>query len=212
MKEINDLIERINELKTSDVYSVIEDRISQLESNLSSLESVFKEVCFCIMTANFDAKRAIDIQKEIDNGFLNYSLKKLKEELKRLGYRFPNKRAEYIYEARENKEKIFSVITDENLDQHKKRVFIKNNIKGLGWKESSHLLRNLGFKDVAIIDFHIVDVLMDYNYINKPKNLSSKKNYLKIENKIRKISKRVNLDLARLDFYLWYIETGKVLK
>ncbi|MFW6046418.1 MAG: N-glycosylase/DNA lyase [Candidatus Woesearchaeota archaeon] len=212
MSNITDLIKKVDELKESDVSEVIECRIKELEYNLSSIESVFKEVCFCIMTANFDAKRAIEIQKEIDDGFLNYSIGKLKSELKRLGYRFPNKRAEYIYEARSNKEKIFSVISNDEIDQHEKRIFIKNNIKGIGWKESSHLLRNLGFKDVAIIDFHIVDVLVNHNYIDKPKNLSSKKNYIKVENKIRKIAKKVNLDLARLDFYLWYIETGKVLK
>jgi N-glycosylase/DNA lyase len=36
--------------------------------------------------------------------------------------------------------------------------------------------------------------------------------YLEIENFLMKIAKKLNLSLAELDLYLWYIETGKILK
>ena len=86
-----------------------------------------------------------------------------------------------------------------------------NNVKGLGYKESSHFLRNIGFDDYAIIDFHIVDVLVNYNLINKPKTITKKK-YLEIENVLKRLAKETNLTLAELDLYLWYMETGKILK
>ncbi len=209
--KMNNLIKEVKDLKKTKVKSLIEKRMIELKENRSTIKRVFKELCFCLMTANFDAKRAIEIQKEIDDGFLNYSLDKLKSELKRLGYRFPNRRSEFIYEARGKKEEVFEKINS-NISEEKKRVYIKNNIKGLGWKESSHFLRNIGFENLAIIDFHIVDILTKNNIIEKPKNLSTKSNYVKVENKLKKIAKKVNLDLARLDFYLWYLETGKVLK
>ena len=91
------------------------------------------------------------------------------------------------------------------------REWLITNIKGLGWKESSHFLRNIGYKDSAIIDFHILDILEKNKIIKKPKTLN-KTNYLNIENKLRKLSKKLNLNLAQLDFYLWYLETGKILK
>ena len=91
------------------------------------------------------------------------------------------------------------------------RDWIVKNVKGLGYKEASHFLRNIGFDDFAIIDFHIVDLLADYNLIKKPKNLNRKK-YLEIEKILRKISRKTGLTLAELDLYLWYLETGKILK
>lgn len=39
-----------------------------------------------------------------------------------------------------------------------------------------------------------------------------KKKYLEIEDLLRKITKKLNLNLAELDLYLWYLETGKILK
>jgi len=36
--------------------------------------------------------------------------------------------------------------------------------------------------------------------------------YLEIENLLREIAKETNLHLGELDLYLWYMETGKVLK
>ena len=90
------------------------------------------------------------------------------------------------------------------------REWLVKNVKGLGMKEASHFLRNIGFKDLAIIDFHIVDILVENKIINKPKNLN--KEYIKIEEKLRGIAKKVKLSLAELDLYLWYMETGKVLK
>jgi len=40
----------------------------------------------------------------------------------------------------------------------------------------------------------------------------SKKKYLEIEKQLEKIAGEVNMNLAELDFYLWYMKTGKVLK
>ena len=41
------------------------------------------------------------------------------------------------------------------------RAWLAENIKGLGYKEASHFLRNIGYGDSAIIHFHIVDILVD---------------------------------------------------
>ena len=98
-----------------------------------------------------------------------------------------------------------------NTNQKPLREWIVKNIKGLGLKESSHFLRNIGFDDYAIIDFHIVDLLVKYNIIQRPKSLTKKK-YLEIEETLRKIAEKTNLTLAELDLYLWYMETGKILK
>jgi len=91
------------------------------------------------------------------------------------------------------------------------REWLVKNIKGLGYKESSHFLRNIGFDNFAIIDFHIVDILVKHNLIKRPETLT-KKRYLEIENILKEIAKKLELSLAELDLYLWYTETGKILK
>jgi len=64
---------------------------------------------------------------------------------------------------------------------------------------------------LAIIDYHIVDVLVRYGIIERPKTLTRRK-YLEIESILEKIAERTGLTLGELDLYLWYMETGKVLK
>jgi N-glycosylase/DNA lyase len=91
------------------------------------------------------------------------------------------------------------------------REWLIAEVKGFGPKESSHFLRNVGFTDFAIIDFHIVDVLVRHGLIEKPKTVT-KRRYLEIEELLRHIAKKADLNMAELDLYLWYMETGKVLK
>ena len=156
------------------------------------------------MTANFNARGGIKIQKEIGDGFVSMSQEELTKKLVELGHRFPNTRAKFIVEARENFRKI-------NLKHENIREALVKNIKGLGMKEASHFLRNIGFNNYAIIDFHIIDFLVKNGLIEKPKALTEKK-YLEIESVLEKIAKETSLSLGELDMYLWYLETGKVLK
>jgi N-glycosylase/DNA lyase len=86
-----------------------------------------------------------------------------------------------------------------------------DEIKGIGTKESSHFLRNIGFLNYAILDVHILNLLEKNAVVKKPKTLTRKK-YYDIEKKLQNIAKKTNLSLAELDLYLWYIETGKVFK
>lgn len=171
---------------------------------------IFNELCFCILAANYSAEKGIRIQKEIGNGFCCLSEKELARKLKQLGYRYPNTRASYIITARRHKNGLKNKISSFS-DDKELREWVVKNIKGLGYKEASHFLRNIGRKDFAIIDFHIIDVLVNHGLIERPKTLTKKK-YLEIEKVLKKLAKKSGLNLAELDLYLWCIETGKVLK
>ncbi len=195
------LINKINSLKKSKVGKTVNDKIKEFkELGKKSKKEIFKELCFCILTANYSAAGGIKIQKEIGNGFLTLSEKQLAKKLRELGHRFPNARAGYIVEARKK-------LNDLELN----RDWLVKNIKGIGMKEASHFLRNIGFDDYAIIDFHIIDILVKNGLIEKPNTLTRKR-YLEIEEILRKLAKKLNLTLAELDLYLWYLETGKILK
>jgi len=168
---------------------------------------VFSELCFCLLTANFNAIGGIKIQKEIGSGFVELSQEDLALELKRLGHRFPNARANYIYNARSVDVK--GALSD--LNGQELRNWLVKNVKGLGMKEASHFLRNIGYEEFAIIDFHIVDLLVREGLIERPKTLTPKK-YIEIEHILFRIARKANLNLGELDMYLWYLETNKILK
>lgn len=194
---MKDLINSINTLKKSEISNLVNTRMKEFKNN----NDLFNELCFCILTANFNAERSIKIQNSIKD-FSKLSLAELKKSLKEHGHRYPNKRAEYIIEAKKHKN-----ILKDNCT----REWIVKNVKGLGMKEASHFLRNIGFTDYAIIDFHIIDLLVKHKIIKEQKTLTPK-TYIEIENKLREIGKKTNLNLAELDLYLWYMETGKILK
>ncbi len=203
------LIQQIESIRNSKIKNLIDWRMSEFKYKRSD-EEIFQELCFCILTANFNAKGGMKIQSMLGNNFLNLTEEKLAEKLKQLGHRFPNSRASYIVEARKHKDEVIKLIKS-NTEQKQIREWLVENVKGLGYKESSHFLRNIGFNNLAIIDFHILDILEKNNLIEKPKTLSKAK-YLEIEQLIENLSEKINMSLGELDLYLWYLETGKVLK
>jgi N-glycosylase/DNA lyase len=208
---MQDLIKSINQLKNSEIATVIDNRIEEFSSiRENTIENIFIEMCFCIMTANCGAEKCIEVHELIGSDFLNLSENELSTAFKTHGYRFPNVRSNYIIESRKLMKEL------ENRLKHSKnktglRQWLVKNIKGLGYKEASHFLRNIGFKDYAIIDFHIVDLLVKQDLIEKPKTLTKSK-YLEIEQLLKELGEKLRLNLAQLDLYLWYMETGKVLK
>jgi N-glycosylase/DNA lyase len=207
---MQNLIQKINELKNSQIGEIISEKIKEFEEAGKQKEDrVFSELCFCLLTANFQAEKCIRIQQESGRDFLHLPEKELAQKLKQAGHRFWPQRANRIVEARDCKTELCSLVM--KTDGKEMRDWLVKNIKGLGMKESSHFLRNIGYKDVAIIDFHILDLLAEEKLIEKPKTITPKK-YLEIEKTLRKLSEKVNLNLAELDLFLWYIETGKILK
>jgi N-glycosylase/DNA lyase len=210
MKKLADAVEK---LRKSEVKGVIDDRLKEFEDlGKKSSNELFKEMCFCLLTANCAADKCMAIQKSLGGrgGFLTLSEQKLAARLRELGYRFPNVRAKYISEARKHKDHLKETIESFEKESDLREWLVKN-VKGLGYKESSHFLRNIGFKDFAILDFHIIDVLEEHNMIDRPKTLTPKK-YIEIEGELKKIGKKLGLNMAELDLYLWRMETGKVLK
>ena len=208
---MQNLIELVNGLKNSEFREQVENRMKEFSYFQDATdEEVFLELCFCFMTANFQAAKSWDIQKELGSKFWELDEIELQLELKRLGHRFWPQRGSRIYEARWLKDSISSKLGefDSELEM---REWIVGNLKGLGMKEASHFLRNIGYTDLAIIDKHIINLLVSEGLIERPKSLSVKK-YIEIENILRELAKKTSTSLGELDLYLWFEQTGKVLK
>lgn len=206
-----ELIQSINNLKKTEIAKEISKKIIDFENiGKKSSKEIYLELCYCLLTANYNAKKSVEIQKKIGTGFTTLPLKKLSLKLKEYGHRFPNTRAKFIYLSRKYKNNIKEKLQENKTDLEKREWLVKN-IKGLGYKEASHFLRNIGCKDLAIIDFHIIDILEKNKLITKPKTITKTK-YLEIEEILKKLGKKVNLNLAELDLYLWFLETKKIYK
>jgi len=205
------ILESIELLKGSNVHGLVDERMRQFrELGRKSVDEIFGELCFCIMTANFNAQRSIDIQDSVGPGFCTMEESELATKLREFGHRFPEARARYMSEARKHVPSLKETLAEPR-SEAELRKWLAENVRGLGYKEASHFMRNIGFTDVAIIDFHIIDLLVRHAIIERPKTLTPKK-YLEIESALRVIAKNAELNLAELDLYLWYMETGKILK
>ena len=198
-----ELIGEVKKLKRK-IGALVDFRVRELKSN----QNWFSELCFCLLTANYTAEGGIRIQKEAGD-FSKMSLEELRSFLKKCGHRFPNARAAYIHEGKKHNGKLMCLA--DMRDSHERREWLVKNVKGLGYKEASHFLRNVGYMDVAIIDRHILTLLAEYGLIKKPKNLNRTR-YLEIEKALGRLASATNLSQGELDFYLWYMKTGKVLK
>lgn len=205
-----ELLAELERLMGDPIRETIEKRMGEFrEAGKGGEERWFSELCFCILTANYTAHGGIRIQNELGaEGFCNLPHPELVARLKQLGHRFYNMRGKFIVEARGKnvKKELYGK------GQKEMREWLVENVKGLGWKEASHFLRNLGYFDVAIIDRHIISILQRHGYIKEAPKTLGKKKYLEIESILDGIAKEAGMSQGEMDLYLWYLKTGKVLK
>lgn len=203
------------EKRRSDIKNRLKDfRVLHKASD----EDIFKELCFCILTANANAlhcdKAICELSKK---GLL---LKGSAEDIRPLlrgRVRFHNKKADFITCARRLFKKGKDIEMKARLDINDVfalRDWLVENIKGYGYKEASHFLRNIGLgRDIAILDRHILRNLKRYGVIHEvPASVGSRKVYLRIEDKMRGFSKKTGIPLEDMDLLFWSIETGFIFK
>jgi len=189
-------------------YSKNKDIIKKRLNEFSKNKDYFYELCFCILTPQSQAKRCYEAVKILkQRGFLNNNFN-IKPILK-TRTRFYNNKARYINELK----KKFNFIR-KNLKENPEetREFLVKEVKGIGYKESSHYLRNIGYRNLAILDRHILNKLKDLNVIKETPKPLTKNKYYEIESKFKEFSKKINIPLDELDLLFWSIKTGEVFR
>jgi len=198
-------------MKNPEVRRLVESRVASFRRlRRASSEDIFMELAFCILAANFTASRSLEIVEKLGDRLMTLDRSEIARELRRLGHRYPEARARYLVEAREKLDEIIKAI-EEVEDEHRLRRWLAENVPGLGFKEASHFLRNIGFQNLAIIDFHIIRLLKRYGLLGEFRSLTRRR-YLEIEKLLKEIADRLGLSLAELDLYLWYLDSGKIVK
>lgn len=205
------LVREVFRLKQESVSSLVAKRMLDFEQMyLQGNSEWFGEMCFCLLTANTSAQMGLKMQKALsyeDLAFLPQE--QLAKKMNSLRCRFYNRRSEFISLAREHldikdKVKKFS-------DEFEAREWLAENINGLGLKESSHFLRNVGYKNVAILDKHVINLMLEHGLLEIPKKPVGK-HYFLAEKKLARVCEKTGLCQGELDLYLWFMKTGKVMK
>lgn len=205
------ILEDVSRLMETEVSEIIDRRVEEFRAmGNRGKEAIFGELCFCLLTANTSAEMGIRTQELIGlDGFMNYDGGHLSRELKRIKYRFYNVRSAFIVGARWIIDELPGLL--KSSDREGVREYLVENVKGIGYKEASHFLRNVGVFDFAILDKHIMAMLADEYNFERPKAVS-RKDYYRNESIIVDLAGKLELEPGIFDLYMWKIATGKIIK
>ncbi len=174
-------------------------------------EEVFVELVFCLLTPQSKARVCwAAVQNLLEKNLLfDGTIDQISGELR--GVRFKYRKAEYIVKARDMRDQLAEISRfDDACDA---REWLVQNVLGIGYKEASHFMRNIGYgESLAILDRHILKNLKLLGVVEEiPKSLS-KKAYLKIEEGMRELAEEIKIPMSQLDLVMWCKETGEVFK
>ncbi len=179
---------------------------------------LFEELVYCIFTAGCSARMGLNSIARVRNHIHKSSHLKI-EHLLMGAHRYPRARARYIIHTRNYLRSDCRMSLRMRLDSYgddaiARRDFFAANkgIKGIGYKEASHYLRNIGYRGYAILDKHILNTLFEFGIIDDPKPPTTKKKYLVIEETMREFAAAIKIDFDELDLLLWSNKTGEILK
>lgn len=189
----------------------IKNRLEDFSKVKSS--DYFYEMIYCLLTPQSSAKNADKVVTKLKS--LNFQERDFDPEKflrnKSCYIRFHKTKSKYLIDLKKNFPEIqYRIINGGS--NFEIRDWLVKNVYGMGFKEASHFLRNIGKKNLAILDRHILRNLERLNVIKKiPKSLSKKK-YLEIEERFKEFSKKIKIPLDELDLLFWSMETGEILK
>lgn len=209
----NEIKEIYSEIKPDIVKRIKEFRKVWQEADN---EELFIELSFCLFTPQSGAKqcwKAVNLLLD-KNLLFHGTAEEIAEEINIV--RFRNNKSRYLTEAREKftcEGGCIRGCLERNLSELEKREWLVFNVKGMGYKEASHFLRNIGIgSDLAILDRHILKNMKLLGVIDEiPKSITGKV-YLELEKKLRDYSGECEIPMEHLDFVLWYKEAGEVFK
>jgi N-glycosylase/DNA lyase len=208
-------LKRLYRLKKKDILA----RLEEFQSVWAECddEEIFTELAFCILTPQSKARTCWDAILKLKKNDLLFqgTVEQTKPYLNCA--RFKNKKAHYLVETRTLFMQNGNISIKPRISTFDSiyacRDWFVENIRGLGYKEASHFLRNIGLgENIAILDRHILRNLAMIGLIEDIPNSMSRKKYLEIERKMAEFAKQIHIPLSHLDLLFWYKETGEIFK
>ncbi len=179
-------------------------------------QALFEELAFCTLTPQAKPKEADLTLTYLKESELLYTgdAKTLSNHLNRVRFRF--NKANYLVHNRNQCQSHGHFILRSLLNKHdtpeSQRKWLVATMKGIGWKEASHFLRNTGLGlNLAILDRHILRSLGNKFNLPLPKSINQSI-YLQWENLLRQWAVRLDIPFPALDFVIFYHKTGLIFK
>ncbi len=178
------------------------------------ISAYFYELVYCLMTPQSSAEHAektvfaLRQQRFAESDFNPEDILRTREHY----IRFHRTKARHLIKAKEEFPSILKALTN-GLSPVDARNWLVANVKGLGFKEATHFLRNIGKNGgLAILDRHILRNLKRFEVIRSVPSSLSRKKYLSIEKKFAAFAQSVNIPVDELDLLFWSMETGEIRK
>ena len=203
-------------------------RRREIESRLAEFRDVWQkgtdarlweELVYCIFTAGASARMGLRSVEAIRPLLFEGSREEMTQALVAArAHRYPAARPGYIVVTRDYLREDCGMRLRERLlsftDPLERRDWLarERRIKGLGYKEASHFLRNIGFSGYAILDKHILRSLCELGVTDSAQPPATRARYLKTEEQLRAFARDVQVDFDELDLVLWSMKTGEILK
>ena len=202
-------------LKFNEHYLKYGEQIRQRLNDFSNVKQkdYFYELCFCLLTPQSKAENALEVIEKLKHkNFFEKPFNPVKILSDKKHYiRFHNTKAKRLLIVRKSFPDLLVMINCK-IKNIEKRNIIAEMVNGFGLKESSHFLRNIGYRNLAILDRHILSCLAECKVFKRIPKINNKLKYLKIENKFLKFADEVNIPVDELDLLFWSIRAGEILK
>lgn len=213
-------------LTVQDIRDAHAARREEFRARLAEFEDIWKngsderlweEMVFCFFTGGCSAKMGLRSVEAVRPHLMNGTHDDVMNAL--VGrHRYPRARARYVVTSREFLIADCGLRLREKISSFDDPIALRDwlvrekGIKGLGYKEASHYLRNIGLRGYAILDKHILRSMAELGLIEEPKPPSTRARYLATELKLKEFSEIAGIDFDELDLVLWSMRTGEILK
>lgn len=181
----------------------------------------WRELCFCLLSpvTRFEAVTSCMHRLEADGILDRLATKPSKvrtEEIRRIladptgPCRFPAQKAKRLRQAAaffyggERDTGILGFLDGLPVSREAREALVES-VSGLGMKEASHFLRNVGRgSEVAILDVHVRRFLAEMGIVNPDTaHSNSVMSYLSMERTCASLAYNMGLDLAAMDLAIW---------
>ena len=208
------------------ILEVHRQRAAEIRARLAEFSDVWRsgsdarlweEMVFCIFTAGASARMGLRSIEAVRPYLLDGTHEELSSALRGV-HRYPRARARYVIETRDYLQRTCGLRLRQKLasfaDPQARRDWLarERSIKGVGYKEASHFLRNIGFRGYAILDKHILRSLAELGRIESAAPPTTRARYLEVEGRLKRFADEIQIDFDELDLVLWSMKTGEVLK
>jgi len=208
-----------HEALLTDLKSLHESRKGAILNRLEDFRRVqpseyFYEMAYCLLTPQTSAESAGKVVEELQR--LSFHSNQIDPEpilRNRSTYiRFHRTKSQHLLKLKDDFPLVLEFLA-RGRPASELREWLVRNVRGLGYKESTHFLRNVGRNGgLAILDRHILRNLKRCGAIRSLPKTLSRKHYLSIERQFMRFADRTGIPLDELDLLFWSMETGVIRK